>query len=90
VHVFRQKFTLEDAIGSHAFAPLEDLACVLPMAFLSAAPSLLVHTAYCVHTPKDNGAELQSKDTAPFGNRVAGQSGRLDDQILPGGKQALY
>jgi hypothetical protein len=29
VRVFGQKFTLEDAIGSHAFAPpLEALACV--------------------------------------------------------------
>jgi hypothetical protein len=25
---FRQKFPLEDAIGSHAFAPLEALPCV--------------------------------------------------------------
>ena len=28
VRVFRQKFTLEDAIELHAFAPLEALACV--------------------------------------------------------------
>jgi hypothetical protein len=26
--IFRQEFTLEDAIGSHAFAPLEVLPCV--------------------------------------------------------------
>jgi non-ribosomal peptide synthetase component F len=30
---FRRKFPLEDAIGSHAFAPLEALACVGPMSF---------------------------------------------------------
>jgi hypothetical protein len=36
VRVFWQKFTLEDAIGSHAFAPpLEALPSVRPMAFLS-------------------------------------------------------
>jgi hypothetical protein len=36
VRVFRQKFALEHAIGSHAFAPpLEALACVRPMALLS-------------------------------------------------------
>jgi hypothetical protein len=28
VCAFRQKFTIEDTIGSHAFAPLEALACV--------------------------------------------------------------
>jgi hypothetical protein len=28
VRVFGQKFTIEDAIGSHAFAPLEALAGV--------------------------------------------------------------
>jgi len=28
VRVFRQKFTFEDAIELHAFAPLEALACV--------------------------------------------------------------
>jgi acyl-CoA synthetase (AMP-forming)/AMP-acid ligase II len=33
----RQKFTLDDAIEFHAFAPLEALACVGPMAFLSDA-----------------------------------------------------
>jgi hypothetical protein len=27
VRVFRQKYTLEDAIGLHAFAPLEALTC---------------------------------------------------------------
>jgi hypothetical protein len=32
--VFRQKFTLEDAIGSHACS-LEALTCVWSMAFLS-------------------------------------------------------
>jgi hypothetical protein len=31
----RRKFTLEDAIELHAFAPLEALAGVWPMAFLS-------------------------------------------------------
>jgi hypothetical protein len=35
VRVFRQIFTLEDAIEFHAFAPLEALPCVGPMAFLS-------------------------------------------------------
>jgi hypothetical protein len=34
VHVFRQDFALEDAIGSHACS-LEALTCVWPMAFLS-------------------------------------------------------
>ena len=28
VRVFRQEFTLEDAIGSHAVAPLEALPCM--------------------------------------------------------------
>jgi hypothetical protein len=40
VRVFRQKFTLEDAIGSHACS-LEALACVCPMAFLSGVRYLL-------------------------------------------------
>jgi hypothetical protein len=35
---FRQRFTLEDAVGSHACS-LEALACVQPMAFLSGAHS---------------------------------------------------
>ena len=37
---FQQKFTLEYAIGSHAFS-LEALACMWPMAFLSG-----VHSSY--------------------------------------------
>jgi len=36
---FRQKFTLEDTIEIHAFAPLEALACVRPMPFLSGVRS---------------------------------------------------
>jgi hypothetical protein len=40
VRDFRQKFTLEDAIGSHACS-LEALPCVQPMAFLSS-----VHSSY--------------------------------------------
>jgi hypothetical protein len=43
VRVFRQKFTLEDAIGSHACS-LEALTCVRPMAFLSE-----VHCSYRCH-----------------------------------------
>jgi hypothetical protein len=35
VRVLRQKFTLEDAIEFHAFAPLAALLCVCPMSFLS-------------------------------------------------------
>jgi hypothetical protein len=41
VRVFRQKFALEDAIEFHAFAPLEALPCVRPMAFLSSVHYLL-------------------------------------------------
>jgi hypothetical protein len=37
---FRHKFTLEDAIGSHACS-LEALACMWPMAFLSG-----IHASY--------------------------------------------
>jgi hypothetical protein len=38
VLVSRQRFTLEDAIEFHAFAPLEGLPCVRPMALLSGVP----------------------------------------------------
>jgi hypothetical protein len=38
---FRQRFTLEDAIEFRAFASLEALACVRPIAFLSG-----VHSSY--------------------------------------------
>jgi hypothetical protein len=40
VLVIRQKFALEDDIKVHAFAPLEALPCVLPIAFLSGVHSL--------------------------------------------------
>jgi hypothetical protein len=54
VRFFRQEFTLEDAIGSHAFTlPLEARPCVWPMAFLSGSPLFLpVHTVNCVQTLK--------------------------------------
>jgi hypothetical protein len=52
VRVFRQKFTLEDAVGSHACS-LEALPCVCPMAFLSGVHYLLpVGTVNCVPTLK--------------------------------------
>jgi hypothetical protein len=52
VRVFRQKFTLEDAIESHACS-LEALACVRPMSFLSEVHSLLpVDSVMCVATLK--------------------------------------
>jgi hypothetical protein len=39
VRVFRQKFTPDDDIELHAFAPLEVLPCVRPMAFISGGHS---------------------------------------------------
>jgi ATP-binding cassette subfamily B (MDR/TAP) protein 6 len=41
VHGFRQKLTLEDAISSHAVAPLEALLCVRPMPFISGVHCLI-------------------------------------------------
>jgi hypothetical protein len=41
VRVFDRRFTLEDAVGSHTFAPLEARASVCLTAFLSG-----VHSAY--------------------------------------------
>jgi hypothetical protein len=37
VRIFRHSFALDDTSGSHA-CPLEALACVCPMPFLSAIP----------------------------------------------------
>ena len=50
-------YTLEDAIELHAFAPpLEALACVWPMAFLSGGHCLSpVHTVNCVQTLEGEG-----------------------------------
>jgi hypothetical protein len=53
VRVFEQKFTFEDAIEPQAFAPpLDALACVWPMAFLSGVHSSLpvVTIVNCVQT----------------------------------------
>jgi hypothetical protein len=52
VCVFRQEFALEDAIEFHAFAPLEALACVRPMACLSgvATPFTGWHHKSCRNT----------------------------------------
>jgi hypothetical protein len=41
---FRPNFALEDAIGIHAFAPLEALPCVCPIACLSGVHFLLLFT----------------------------------------------
>jgi hypothetical protein len=57
MRVFRQKSTLEDAIGFHAFAPLEALLCVWSMTFLSGVHCLLpVDTVHSVATLKAKAA----------------------------------
>jgi hypothetical protein len=54
VHVFRQKFTLEDAIEFHAFAPLEALASVCVTSGIPLGSQLLlpVGTVNSVQTLK--------------------------------------
>jgi hypothetical protein len=49
---FRQKFTLEDAIGSHAFAPLEAYMRVTNGIPLGCSLLLPVDTVKCVQTLK--------------------------------------
>jgi hypothetical protein len=51
VHVFRQKFTLADAIGSHA-CPLEENMLVTNGILLGSPLLLLIGTVNCVQTLK--------------------------------------
>jgi hypothetical protein len=52
VRVFRQKFTLEDAIELHAFVPLEASRRVINGISLGCSLLLPVHTVNCVQTLK--------------------------------------
>jgi hypothetical protein len=52
---FRQKFTLEDAIGSHAFAPLEASRRVTNGIPPGCSLFALVHTVNCIQTLKGHG-----------------------------------
>jgi hypothetical protein len=53
VRVFRQKFTLEDAIEFHAFAPLEALPCVTNDIPLGCSPFLT--SSHCKLRPNTEG-----------------------------------
>jgi hypothetical protein len=52
VRVFRQEFTLEDADGSHAFAPLQASRRVTNAPSLGVSLFLPVRTVNCIQTLK--------------------------------------
>jgi hypothetical protein len=77
VRVFGQKFAFEDAIEYHTFAPLESLACVWPMAFISGVHFLFLTGSHCKLRPntegEDGGAAFWDslfKEQAAVGLRV--------------------
>jgi hypothetical protein len=69
VRGFQQRFTLEDAIEFHAFAPLEALACVRPMPFLS-----VVHSSCCGDGTTNTNHELcrRTDDVTQHGRPCCG------------------
>jgi hypothetical protein len=67
VRAFRQKFTLEDAIGSHACS-LEANTCVTNGIPLGSPPLLPVDTVNCVATPKTSSKFSNPDDACGLQN----------------------
>jgi hypothetical protein len=57
VRVFRQRFTLEDATGFHAFAPLEALTCMCMTIGMPLRLSTFLTGSHCKFRPNTEGVD---------------------------------